>query len=244
MLLNDNRPTVCCCNSSTPGVPRSLAGSKIWIADRRTGKRACSRGSTIAMAMAAGCAIECTASSGARNPAGSTNGARMKERGMVFGGVGQVDGARRLRAQIERPQRGFGRSRQQHHGRVAQGCLIERPDQRRFAALLGERAGLLGIFGDQFQIHGHVAYCDKVAQLAPQEGIAADQRPRLRSGLWASQFDAPARRAAPPHGGATHSAGRCRPREWRCRCPHRWPPGWATPCGRNSRRHKPVRPPR
>ena len=72
MLLNDSRLTVCCCSSSTPGMPRSLAGSKIWMSDRLIGKRACSRGKTKAMAMAAGCAMDCTASSGARNPGGST----------------------------------------------------------------------------------------------------------------------------------------------------------------------------
>ena len=58
MLLNDSRPTVCCCSSSTPAVPCSLAGSKIWITERRTGYARASRDSTMAIAMAAGCAID------------------------------------------------------------------------------------------------------------------------------------------------------------------------------------------
>ena len=105
---------------------------------------------------------------------------RANERtGVVFGRVRQVDGSRRFRAQFERPQCGFRRSRQQYYGRIAQGRILQSPDQRRFAALLGQRAGLLGIFGNQLQIHRHVTHRDQVAQFAPQQRFTADQRPRI-----------------------------------------------------------------
>ena len=35
----ESRLTVCCCSSSMPGVPRSLAGSKIWTTDARDRER-------------------------------------------------------------------------------------------------------------------------------------------------------------------------------------------------------------
>ena len=51
---------VCCCSSSTPAVPCSLAGAKIWITERRMGSCVCRRRRNSASAMAAGCAITCT----------------------------------------------------------------------------------------------------------------------------------------------------------------------------------------
>src|SRR5882724_9169936 len=74
--LNDSRPMVCCCNSSTPLEPCSLAGSKISATARVILWTAWRRASTRARAIAAPLAITCTDLAGTVYPAGSIMGAR------------------------------------------------------------------------------------------------------------------------------------------------------------------------
>src|SRR5437667_73170 len=67
---------VCCCNSSTPLVPCSLAGSKICASARVILWAAWRRASTSERAIAAPLAITCTDLAGTVYPAGSIMGAR------------------------------------------------------------------------------------------------------------------------------------------------------------------------
>src|SRR5258708_37932118 len=80
--LNDSSPTVCCCNSSTPPVPCSLAGSKMCASARVILWTAWRRASTSARAIAAPLAITCTDLAGTLYPAGSIMGASKRACGV------------------------------------------------------------------------------------------------------------------------------------------------------------------
>jgi len=94
MFYEESRLTVCCCNSSTPVAPCSLAGAKIWITLRRIGSLRCSLRRNSAMAIAAGCATTCTAASRASSLSSAFEQRRAQTRvGPLFRGIGQIDDA-------------------------------------------------------------------------------------------------------------------------------------------------------
>ncbi len=190
------------------------------------------------MAMAAGCAIECTASR-RRAKSGRLHVGRANERArVIFGGVREVDHDRRRRQ--DRAPRCADSAEPARNTTLAsrKRRLFQAPNQRGLIAHRGQGAGLFSSLGDEFQIHGQ-------SRLSPRRSRTSrpisDSLPTSAQVCDISQSDAPASAAAGP---AHDDGGGYRRGGWRCRRPHRSRPSAAAPGGHNSRSQKPGRPSR